>query len=65
MGAAQPPGSAPIGGKVRPRVGALLIRLPPLPSDFLKVFLAVRKLQEKLLRLNTQRPLFGLRGTSR
>lgn len=55
------------GGKVRPRGRALLIQLPPLPNDFLKVFLAVRKrkLQEKLVCLNTQWPLFELQGRVR
>lgn len=54
-----------LGGKVRPHGRALLIPLPPLPNDFLKVFLAVRKLQEKLVCLNTQRPLFELQGRVR
>jgi len=39
--------------------------LPPLPNDFLKIFLAARKLQEKLLHLNTVWPLFGLWGMVR
>lgn len=42
------------------------MQLPLLPNDFLKVFLAVRKLQEKLfLWPSTLWPLFRLLGMGR
>lgn len=52
--------------QVWPHSRTLLIQLPLLPNDFLKVFLAACKLQEKLfLQPSTLWPLFRLLGMGR